>query len=47
MKSFIFALLLGPDLRVGDATAKLHELNVMGLTGPPSRGQVAELNCQR
>lgn len=48
LKSFVLALFLVPDLRVGDAAAQLDELNAMGLVGPhSSRGQVAALNCQR
>lgn len=46
LKGFIFALFLVPDLRVGDASAQLHELNIMGLTEPWSIYQVATLNCQ-
>lgn len=42
LKSFVGALFLVPDLRVGGTAARLGELNTMGLTGTPSiRGQVA------
>ena len=34
LKSFVLALFLVPDLRVGDAAAQLDELNSMGLIGP-------------
>lgn len=48
LKSFVVALFLVPNLRVGDAAAQLDELNAMGLIEPPgSRGQVAALNHQR
>ncbi|EGW01337.1 Friend virus susceptibility protein 1 [Cricetulus griseus] len=48
LKSFVVALFLVPNLRVGDAAAQLDELNAMGLIEPPGgRGQVAALNHQR
>lgn len=48
LKSFVVALLLVPNLRVGDAAAQLDELNAMGLIEPPdSRGQMAALNYLR
>jgi hypothetical protein len=43
--SFVVALFLESDLRVGDAAAQLAELNAAYLIGPQSsRGQVAALN---
>ena len=47
-KSFGFIIFLVQDLRVGDATAHLDDLNSMGLSGPSgSKGQFATLDCQR
>ncbi|XP_026641285.1 Friend virus susceptibility protein 1-like [Microtus ochrogaster] len=48
LKSFVVALFLVPNLRIGDAAAQLDELNAMGLIEPQgSRDQVAALNCPR
>ena len=48
LKSSVLTLLFVPDLRVGDATAQLGELNAMGLIGiRGSRGQVAALNHRK
>jgi hypothetical protein len=48
LKSFVLAVFLVPDLRIGDATAQLDELNSMVLIGPRgNKGQVAALNRQR
>lgn len=47
LKSFIIALLLVPDLSIGDTAAQLDQLNVMCLIGLwISSGQVAALNHQ-
>ena len=34
LKSFVLALFLVPDLRVGDAAVDVDELNAVGLIGP-------------
>jgi hypothetical protein len=48
LKSFVLALFLVPDLRLGAAAAQLDELNATGLIGPRgNKGQVAALNHQR
>lgn len=48
LKSFIFALLLVPDLSIGNSVVQLDQLNVMGLIVIwISRIQVAALNHQK
>lgn len=47
LKRFVVALFLVPDLRAGDAVAKLYELNAVDLTGTQSkRSQVTALSGQ-
>lgn len=48
LKNFVVDLYLVSDIKVGDSSAQLDELNAVGLIGPRySRGKVAALNQQR
>lgn len=48
LKKFVVALVRVSDVRVGDSSAQLDEINVVGLTGPrSSSGEVGALNQQR
>ena len=48
MKSFVVALLLVTDLRVGDTAVQLNELNAVELSGlHSSRYEVTTSNDQR
>jgi hypothetical protein len=48
LQSFVVAQFLAPDLRIGDTTDQLDELNALGLIGPQSsKIQAVAVNCQR